>query len=374
MLSVIIPIYNAEPYLKVCIDSVLSQSYEDIELILVDDGSTDRSLEICQSYENQDKRVKIITAGHNGPYNARRMGVLNSNGEYVTFVDADDFINKNSYIFASCDMNSDVDIISFDIIRYYDEYNKKIDVSSLEEKTYYREELAENIFPIMIWDEKKDSFGIDPAFWNKIYKSNLIKKLYINDYGIKFHYGEDVAVVYSLISDAKSLSIHHRAYYNHRQRLSSTIPAYISDEQYLDKLYDLYKHMTMIFPHPMFKRQIDLFYAHSIQYIKKKYGIPSFPQDMIFPFDKVKKNEKIILYGAGNGGNLFLKQLKMLDYCSVVLWVDKNYMNLGSEISSPEKIKSVEFDKVVIAIANENIKQSVREFLIKAGISNEKII
>ena len=96
LLSVIVPIYNAEPYLNQCLDSIINQRYRKLEIILVDDGSTDHSGEIADSYQG-DARVKVLHIENKGPFQARWEGVRNAAGKYVAFVDSDDWIEENMY-------------------------------------------------------------------------------------------------------------------------------------------------------------------------------------------------------------------------------------------------------------------------------------
>lgn len=94
LISVIIPVYNVEKYLKECIESVLEQTYSNLEILLIDDGSTDKSLEICESYANIDERIVVIHQINKGLSSARNIGIENACGEYLVFVDSDDCINK----------------------------------------------------------------------------------------------------------------------------------------------------------------------------------------------------------------------------------------------------------------------------------------
>ena len=96
-LSVIVPVYNTEKYLRECIDSILAQTFTDFELILVDDGSTDGSGIICDEYADKDPRVQVIHQQNGGATVARRSGVRIARGEYVTFVDSDDWIDSDFY-------------------------------------------------------------------------------------------------------------------------------------------------------------------------------------------------------------------------------------------------------------------------------------
>ena len=98
-ISIIVPVYNVEKYLKRCIDSILNQSFTDFELILVDDGSTDNSGEIIDEYAIKDERIKVIHKENGGLSSARNVGIEYSKGNYIAFVDSDDYINKNMYKF-----------------------------------------------------------------------------------------------------------------------------------------------------------------------------------------------------------------------------------------------------------------------------------
>ena len=95
MISVIIPIYNTERYLKRCIDSVLGSDYGEYEVILVDDGSKDGSLEICKGYARREPRVRVIEQGHRGVSEARNRGIRESRGDWIIFIDSDDFISHD---------------------------------------------------------------------------------------------------------------------------------------------------------------------------------------------------------------------------------------------------------------------------------------
>ena len=97
IISIIVPVYNAEKYLSRCIDSILRQTFADFELILVNDGSSDKSKEICEKYLESDPRIKLINQENSGVSAARNTGLDNASGEYIGFVDSDDFIEKNMY-------------------------------------------------------------------------------------------------------------------------------------------------------------------------------------------------------------------------------------------------------------------------------------
>lgn len=110
-ISVIVPIYNSERYLCRCIDSILCQSFSDFELILVNDGSFDSSKQICDEYEKKDSRIFVIHKENGGVTSARRVGVQNANGEWITFVDSDDCLKKNALELLFSKTDKEIDIV-----------------------------------------------------------------------------------------------------------------------------------------------------------------------------------------------------------------------------------------------------------------------
>ncbi len=109
--SIIVPVYNVEKYLQSCMDSLVNQTLEDIEIICVNDGSTDNSLEILESYAKKDSRIKVFTIENSGNSIARNYGIKIAKGKYVGFVDSDDYINETMFekLYNSCEQN-DLDL------------------------------------------------------------------------------------------------------------------------------------------------------------------------------------------------------------------------------------------------------------------------
>ena len=98
LISVIVPVYNVKNYLEKCLDSIINQTYKNLEIILINDGSTDESLDICYMYEKKDNRIKVFNNRNKGLSYSRNFGVKNSNDKYVMFVDSDDFISNSNII------------------------------------------------------------------------------------------------------------------------------------------------------------------------------------------------------------------------------------------------------------------------------------
>lgn len=374
LLSVVVPVYNTEAYLKECIDSILSQTYSNIELILVDDGSNDNSVEICEEYVKIDSRVNLIKQSHEGMFRARRKGVLSAKGDYVTFVDSDDFIAPISYQLASDDMDFNVDVIMYGITRHFENRNA-VEFCRYKPGIYNKCDIVDNIFPNMIWDDDLNGYGLDPSLCSKIFKKDIIYNFYIVNSEMNSNYGEDQAVLFPIVLNSEKIVIHRESYYYHRQRESNILAPYFVDDNFLLKLYDFYVHLLKYFGNnKMFRRQVDLLYAHCVRYNGLKYGLSMYVPNDVFPFDKVEKGENIIIYGAGDVGKLYMKQLSKLNYCNVVLWVDINKWKDDSKISHPDNIINVNYDKIVISILDANIRKCVRQYLLDFGISEERII
>lgn len=136
LISIIVPVYNVEPFISECINSILIQSYKNFELILVNDGSTDNSPTICEQYASKDKRIKVIHKANGGLSDARNWGLKFSSGEYVVFLDSDDYWNDCDALFSLYSLlnkYSEVDVVFFrrftfeenisQHIRYFPQFN-----------------------------------------------------------------------------------------------------------------------------------------------------------------------------------------------------------------------------------------------------------
>ena len=209
LLSVVVPVYNVEKYLDRCIKSIINQTYKNLEIILVDDGSVDASGKICDKYAEKDKRIKVIHKENEGLSEARNTGIKLSKGDYITFVDSDDYIDERMYEILINDLEKyDVDIASCDYLRIVD-YSKKAKISS-EVLIYSKEEA---IIKLLRNEEYKD------YAWNKIYKKELFD-------GVLYPKGrvqEDVATTYKLILNANSVSYNKSKLYFYLKRKGSIL-------------------------------------------------------------------------------------------------------------------------------------------------------
>ena len=166
-ISVIIPVYNVEKYLRQCMDSIISQTFKDFECICVNDGSTDGSLDILQEYAKKDDRIKIITQENKGLPAARNVGIKKSIGQYLVFVDSDDFIVQNCLETAfNKIIETSADIVEFNYKFYYFKENR----------------YESKIFPDSQKIKKDDTIGTilqksyEDTAWRRIYKKEFLLK------------------------------------------------------------------------------------------------------------------------------------------------------------------------------------------------------
>lgn len=147
--SVIVPVYNAEKYLQECVDSILRQTLTDLELILVDDGSTDTSPALCDRYAEQDARVKVIHKPNGRAASARNAGIRAASGGYVAFVDSDDWVSPEMY---EKMLDTDADVTLCDYVRFQGKTETPFTQPSVNAGFYDKAQMREKIYPHLVMD------------------------------------------------------------------------------------------------------------------------------------------------------------------------------------------------------------------------------
>lgn len=376
-IGVVVPIYNTKNYLVQCVESILNQNYEKLQVVLVDDGSNDGSEKICDEFEKKDSRIKVIHQVNRGKLESRYVGAFNLETDYITFVDSDDWIASDTYSIFSEYMEQEVDIISYKIIRYKSAGYQIESVEKIEQGFFEETEYRNTICSTMIWDENTNSYGIDPSLCNKLFKREIIMPHLERARKICILYGDDAAVVYPTLYSANSYAIINAYKYYHRSRVSGEVAYYFRDDNYYYKLVQLYEYLKECFNGDAnYVRQLDMFFAHSAQLRLQKYEITCNRGGYLAPYNKIPKGSKIVLYGAGNVGQSYYKQITELNYCQIVAWMDKNKTCCGSKkLSRYMDFTSVDYDYVVIALKSESaVKKIIQEMCDNYGVIADKII
>lgn len=224
-LSIIVPVYNSEAYLERCISSLLSQRLANIEILLINDGSTDNSLAICREFEIKDSRIKVFSQENSGQSKARNLGIENSSGEYVTFTDSDDWVDVDYYgKLIDAARRNDADVACGSIIRERKNSNK-FRINYTEEKCY--------IYP----QEKIDAACVpDMCYvWNKVYKASYLRELKLKF--IEGMFFEDVDFVTRAVYFSNKIVTVPGTYYHYRVNSNSTVKTMKkSDKKRLDSI------------------------------------------------------------------------------------------------------------------------------------------
>lgn len=208
-ISVIIPVYNVEKYIGQCLDSIVNQTYKNLEIIIVNDGSNDNSLEIINRYSQNDRRIKIINLENKGVSFVRNIGIKNSEGNYISFVDSDDYLNLNTYEKLAENLDGE-DLIIFNYGRFENSTGEII-----KEKYVSDDEMQE------LPEEKRYLYSkINHSCWNKLYKTEYLKRNKFKFFEILY---EDVFFNLEVIYSTNNIKILNESFYNYRVNRKDSI-------------------------------------------------------------------------------------------------------------------------------------------------------
>lgn len=430
-ISVIIPVYNEEKYLGQCLDSLRYQTLADIEIICVDDGSTDSSPLILRNYEKLDKRIKVINQKNQYAGVARNNGMKHATGKYLLFLDSDDFFELDMLekMFLRAE-EEQLDIVLCHY-NYLDNRNGRKFENDFEE--------ADSLFPkgvkVFSGTEIKHA-GIFQSMvgwaWDKLFRADFVKET-----GYEFpnsRSSNDGFFVYMHVARAKRIGVLEDRLVWHRMfdetSLSNTREkSWENGFRMIEMIYKelvkqgLYSQYEQSFISWAVKYQVwyltTLFekdaFLKAYQYIKE-YMEPEFralqyqgnllceqkrveyynwiitldPEQFllrrikewddirneqikknlkkgwVFPYEKIPKNVKLVIYGAGVVGQSYYYQLKATSYCEEIHIVDQNYQMYNTEdypVQSVETLKDIDFDYILVAISNDQIKTEVLKTL-----------
>ena len=203
LISVIVPVYNGEKYIRRCIESVINQSYRDIELILINDGSTDKSGQICYEYGLGDNRIRVINTRNNGPAAARNTGIENSRGSFIFFIDSDDLIEINALdLLVQSYHQTGADVIAGDF--KIENHNRGLSPEDLflfpGNKLLSRQDIVQYTRSYL---KKPTGHSIFPYAWAKLFRSSIIKdnNIYFNT---DLRVFEDISFVFDYLKYSNS--------------------------------------------------------------------------------------------------------------------------------------------------------------------------
>lgn len=422
--SIIIPVYNASGFLHECLQSVVNQTHENIEIIGIDDASCDESLNILEQYSKQDQRIRVIAKSINeGTSKARKDGVLCSKGKYIVFVDADDKLMENA-----CERLLEAyteraaDIIQFDA------YVNACNGISIDKADEVRQYLSPCCDEISIEDMQNLCFNIGSlshSLWGKMFDGDICRKAfkYLSD--AKLLMAEDMYALFIISTFAKTYAgIPDKLYqYNYGVGITGVDKDFCESfennckqllivskcYEFIEEIGEKKKYTVLV--ESIRRYLINAFISFWIDnnkkmsaeditiiqkilsencnrvdlgYISALLGMYCQNRELmmrnrgwIFPYQNVPKGSRIIIYGAGDVGRDYYAQLIKTGYCEIVAWVDRAYDRLEKSdniIQSPEIIKTKSYDYIVIAIRNIIIRNAVKKYLINMNVWENTIV
>lgn len=377
MISVIVPIYQIEEYLPQCIESIQKQTYSNLEIILVDDGSQDGSARICDQYAAEDSRIKVIHKANGGLVSARIAGIEIATGEYVTYVDGDDWIDEGYYegLIKKAD-HYKVDIVMSGFTKNIG----NIELPNYNEMPcgyYAQQNLKEKIYPIMFYDANAGIPGVFTYVWNKLFRRELIYSHQIAvDKNISI--GEDAACVYPALLFAKSIYIDKSTGYHYRQRTGSMLKKNDGSKQEFIKLKTLFDNLSVAISTSNFnydlKDGLQWFMRYMI--VSRTGGVFENKGRIISAYEENIPHH-IIIYGAGNIGQHLYSAITTKMMCSVKNWIDPDfaiYQQEGLPVDDYAVLENYTGEVIFVAHLRKNEIHNALEKLEEYNIPHSKII
>ena len=355
LISIIVPVYNVEKFLPTCIESIISQTFTDFELIIVNDGSTDSSGLICDLFAKRDSRILVIHQENKGLVGARKSGISVASCKYVLYIDGDDYVEPNF-----CDLllketyNFDADIVIGGYIINYRGRIKKV----------------ENVFPVgryenddifKIWDKmiytgNYFSHGISTYSWGKLFKREILLPIQMSipsDITI----GEDAACVYPYIALSKKIVITNFSNYHYVQHQSSMLKNFSDLDSEIQKISNLFVYMLNVFKtHILFKSFYNQLKPYLLSQLMIRTGgvVKNTKNEIFLLGHKISILENIVIFNSGTFGQKIFNRLTSESFENIT-WIDDDAdlcNQDGLKVEDPKVLNKIKVDKLFIASFN----------------------
>lgn len=366
-ISVIVPVYNVEEYIEACLDSIVGQTYRNLEIILVDDGSTDCSGRICDEYAEKDDRIIVIHKENGGLVSARKAGVRLATGEYSSYVDSDDWIDKNAYEKLIKPLSLyHPDILAFGFVKEYSEF--KVEKKEILSKGLYSKGDFFHEVEMHIMNNPFFCKAVEISVWSKLFKTHLLKthQLKVDD---RICMGEDLAVVFPSIFDVNSIYIENEVLYHYRVNKKSVCWNKREDEynRYLNLIEYISKKRKYLkeWNDKLERYFIQIVYWYLILCATERCFIAN-SKCILFP--ELMRNDSIIIYGKGVFANNLIEAMNKIDFCNIITCIDRVDADKIRQI--PEEL----YKYIVVAITDYSAVQSSTKVLEKLGIHMSKVL
>lgn len=389
LISVVIPVYNTKKYLRRCMESVVNQTYRNLEIICIDDGSTDGSGAMLDAYAARDERVRVVHQENRGLVASRKAGVALASGDYVSYVDSDDAIALARYEeLLDKGIRQRADIIFAEVTQVYGDGRRLHMKNHYAEGMYGRREIEHDILTHLCDPAHFFTYGLRTYLWGVLFARPLICACQplVDD---AIAYGEDVACMILCLDKAQSVYMAHAGMYFYYKNTDSMCHARDASPEARAKAKRSMRawqaHMRQLdvsIPadlQPCFQKALrslifyDVLmydYADAAGCVEKADAAWK-----VFPFG-VPWTKRIILYGAGGLGMSLYRYLSQHGG-HLALWCDrawKSYRADGFDVHAPEEILRASYDCVLMAIGQYEVAEKAAISLVEMGVPREKIV
>ncbi len=378
LVSVIVPVYNTEKYVSRCLDSILGQTLGDMEIICVDDGSTDSSPAILREYAKKDSRLRVITKENQGLVAARKTGVKEASGKYIGYVDSDDWIEPEMYE-TLCEYAeaSQADMVTSGYIFEGNYISTHYD--GVPEGLYEGERmdfLREN----GIYNLQTRDVGLRSPLCFKLFLAETFREAQLRIPDEISLYEDKLCVITYLLRCDRAYVL-RKAFYHYIIYRESMINK--PDSRYLSKVNAAYQYLLTLYEHPLFTKSMRLqaeLYVTEMLYkgINSRMGFENKNLLWIDPYwlKELPLGARVALYGAGELGQVYKRQLKAREDLTFAGCMDagwERFKTAPMTAVSPKDLPETEYDVVVITIKNPSKANEVKEELVEAGVPEHKI-
>lgn len=380
MVSIIVPVYNTEKYLKPCIRSIQNQTVADMEIILVDDGSRDSSGEICDRFAWEDERIRVVHKVNGGLVSARKVGIQSASGDYVGFVDSDDWIEREMFqVMYQKAKEADADIVA-------EGYLEDIEGVCQSRRNVWKagfygtEKERTFLYRTMLNCDKGFCLGLQPFLWNKLIRRELAEES-ITRVDDSIRVGEDGAVIYPAFLEARRIVVLDDCHYHYCLRNGSMSWGHEREEKELSEVILLHTYLANRFSGSKeryaLNEQLKSYTINNM--LVRAFGrfAGSKEGEALFPFEGIRSGESVILYGAGALGRAVYKYIEKTGTVSVRAWVDQNaeaYKRMGLPVEMPGTIRDNGTEKILIAVQKKQAAKEIEKTLIGMGIEGSRLI
>ncbi len=377
--SVIVPVYNTEPYLRQSLDSLVNQTLQDLEIICVDDGSTDGSSEILDEYAAQYANIKVIHKENGGVVSARRSGEAIADGEYIGYVDSDDWTEPEMYQqLYQCAVDSRAELVTSGS---YWEGNYTSEVYDGVEGGFYGEEKIQNLRENTIYCVRKKEVGLRVSLCYKLFSKKLLERILFR-VPEDIHIGEDKMQMLACILECRSAYVLKKAFYHYR--INPTSATHRANPSYLSCMDKVYQYIRKLYAHPNFtdamRRQAEFYMIEMLLAgINTKLGFQTRNLLWFDPYwlESIPAGSRIVLYGSGEAARKYRTQLLEKNCHEYAGCIDFAYAELKDEIlqmQSPSMLSLWDYDYIVITVKNQAKAGQIREKLEGLGVEPARIL